>query len=222
MITLKIIKTPKMAAPFKEWVNFAATAPRDVILKAYYKAIKSAKTKNDVLQLLEGRVKSFERGFACFRADSMFRCCIEVDAGVTHQQIKQRVSETKGALFPMLIVEKNNLIPHGGWFRGLAINKDLILGGVISDIKVNLEQAEQIVKNNNFCFLTASDVEALYESKLSAVTTLFKMLGTPIYQGEYWLDGYVGQENLVWQAGATNKFSCLSSEATVAGLIVKL
>ena len=146
MFTFKIIKAPKKNASVEEWCQFAATAPREMVVKVYRQLSRSA-VNGRVLPLLEERIFSFDKRFAIYTKD-VFADYMQVPAGISNRQIKERVEKCQK--FPLLIVERCGGFPSSGWFRGMAITKDLILAGVIAEADMAFKYAEQVVEMNDF------------------------------------------------------------------------
>lgn len=217
MFTFKIIKTPKKNASVEEWCQFAATAPRKMVVKVYRQSSKSA-VNGRVLPLLEERIFSFDKRFAIYTKD-VFADCIQVPASISNRQIKERVEKCQK--FPLLIVERCGGFPSSGWFRGIAITKDLILAGVIAEADMAFKYAEQVAEMNDFRLLTDSDVVFL-QKQMADLSRLFDAVGCPVLPGAYWLEGYIGDEKLVWKMGDFSKFGSMPLAGGRAKLIVKL
>lgn len=217
MFTFKIIKTPKKNASVEAWCQFAATAPRKMVVKVYRQSSKSA-VNGRVLPLLEERIFSFDKRFAIYTKD-VFADCIQVPAGISNRQIKERVEKCQK--FPLLIVERCGGFPSSGWFRGIAITKDLILAGVIAEADMAFKYAEQVAEMNDFRLLTDSDVVFL-QKQMADLSRLFDAVGCPVLPGAYWLEGYIGDEKLVWKMGDFSKFGSMPLAGGRAKLIVKL
>ena len=217
MFTFKIIKAPKKNASVEEWCQFAATAPREMVVKVYRQLSRSA-VNGRVLPLLEERIFSFDKRFAIYTKD-VFADCIQVPASISNRQIKERVEKCQK--FPLLIVERCGGFPSSGWFRGMAITKDLILAGVIAEADMAFKYAEQVVEMNDFRLLTDSDV-VLLQKQMPNIPRLFNAVGCPVLPGAYWLEGYIGDEKLVWKMGDFSKFGSMPLAGGRAKLIVKL
>lgn len=217
MFTFKIIKTPKKNASVEAWCQFAATAPRKMVVKVYRQSSKSA-VNGRVLPLLEERIFSFDKRFAIYTKD-VFADCIQVPASISNRQIKERVEKCQK--FPLLIVERCGGFPSSGWFRGIAITKDLILAGVIAEADMAFKYAEQVAEMNDFRLLTDSDVVFL-QKQMADLSRLFDAVGCPVLPGAYWLEGYIGDEKLVWKMGDFSKFGSMPLAGGRAKLIVKL
>lgn len=217
MFTFKIIKTPKKNASVEAWCQFAATAPRKMVVKVYRQSSKSA-VNGRVLPLLEERIFSFDKRFAIYTKD-VFADYMQVPAGISNRQIKERVEKCQK--FPLLIVERCGGFPSSGWFRGIAITKDLILAGVIAEADMAFKYAEQVAEMNDFRLLTDSDVVFL-QKQMADLSRLFDAVGCPVLPGAYWLEGYIGDEKLVWKMGDFSKFGSMPLAGGRAKLIVKL
>ena len=217
MFTFKIIKAPKKNASVEEWYQFAATAPREMVVKVYRQLSRSA-VNGRVLPLLEERIFSFDKRFAIYTKD-VFADCIQVPASISNRQIKERVEKCQK--FPLLIVERCGGFPSSGWFRGMAITKDLILAGVIAEADMAFKYAEQVAEMNDFRLLTDSDVVFL-QKQMADLSRLFDAVGCPVLPGAYWLEGYIGDEKLVWKMGDFSKFGSMPLAGGRAKLIVKL
>lgn len=217
MFTFKIIKTPKKNASVEAWCQFAATAPREMVVKVYRQLSRSA-VNGRVLPLLEERIFSFDKRFAIYTKD-VFADCIQVPASISNRQIKERVEKCQK--FPLLIVERCGGFPSSGWFRGIAITKDLILAGVIAEADMAFKYAEQVAEMNDFRLLTDSDVVFL-QKQMADLSRLFDAVGCPVLPGAYWLEGYIGDEKLVWKMGDFSKFGSMPLAGGRAKLIVKL
>ncbi len=217
MFTFKIIKTPKKNASVEAWCQFAATAPRKMVVKVYRQSSKSA-VNGRVLPLLEERIFSFDKRFAIYTKD-VFADCIQVPASISNRQIKERVEKCQK--FPLLIVERCGGFPSSGWFRGIAITKDLILAGVIAEADMAFKYAEQVAEMNDFRLLTDSDVVFL-QKQMADLSRLFDAVGCPVLPGAYWLEGYIGDEKLVWKMGDFSKFGSMPLAGGRAKLIIKL
>lgn len=217
MFTFKIIKTPKKNASVEAWCQFAATAPRKMVVKVYRQSSRSA-VNGRVLPLLEERIFSFDKRFAIYTKD-VFADCIQVPASISNRQIKERVEKCQK--FPLLIVERCGGFPSSGWFRGIAITKDLILAGVIAEADMAFKYAEQVAEMNDFRLLTDSDVVFL-QKQMADLSRLFDAVGCPVLPGAYWLEGYIGDEKLVWKMGDFSKFGSMPLAGGRAKLIVKL
>lgn len=228
MFTFKIIKAPKKNASVEEWCQFAATAPREMVVKVYRQLSRSA-VNGRVLPLLEERIFSFDKRFAIYTKD-VFANYMQVPAGISNRQIKERVEKCQKfpllivercQKFPLLMVERCGGFPSSGWFRGMAITKDLILAGVIAEADMAFKYAEQVVEMNDFRLLTDSDVVFL-QKQMADISRLFNTIGCPVLPGAYWLEGYFGDEKLVWKMGDFSKFGSMPLAGGRAKLIVKL
>ena len=167
---------------------------------------------------MEERIFSFDKRFAIYTKD-VFADCIQVPASISNRQIKERVEKCQK--FPLLIVERCGGFPSSGWFRGIAITKDLILAGVIAEADMAFKYAEQVAEMNDFRLLTDSDVVFL-QKQMADLSRLFDAVGCPVLPGAYWLEGYIGDEKLVWKMGDFSKFGSMPLAGGRAKLIVKL
>ena len=212
-----IFKRPRINSSIDEWRRFISIAPRSVV-EDVYKKFARGYGYEDVKRVLESRLKSFEQPFVS--SDNMSNILM-VEPYLSNEQLKKWLSAAKEqdtVSFPRVVVEAFGG-DKSGRFRGVAVNPELILAGGIL-IPMEKGEAIQIVQQQKMSLLTVDDV-LLIGQKLGFIQQLLREVYQPLQNGLYWIEGKVGDENLVWQLGGSTKFGCCQSVAR-AWLMAKL
>ncbi len=194
---------PKRNAPAEQWQKFSLMAPHAVVEEVYY-GILHKNGYEKAREILSSRLKIFDRPLVRIVTDTS----IMVAADTPNEEIKKQVAAVKQGIFPAIVCEVMDTNPAKsfGWFRGLAVNRELVFAGVVS-LSMNVEEACALVRKNGMSLLTVDDVVAISE-RLTTVREIFRNMCYPLRSGRYWIEGQVADENLVWTLGSCTKFAC--------------